>query len=249
MKNGQKRRIVGNVLFILIIFTLFCPVFAKAESLPSGMVIGDDKAFKVQADGKYLIEINDIMPGKQWETTINFLNVEKDTSYLVTFYSSQPDFIEGSINLAEAVQMRLVYDGKELYKGPLSGKSDTVNLQNKAQPLNLGVLVSGETKVLKVYFELDGNKYGNSEFFEKNVVENVWYFSAVKATLPSTGTDDSDEEQTFVDQIKELLRLPSTGEEWKNALLIMSLGLCCIVLFLLIIKHRYLQKKKNEIGK
>ncbi|MFD1899440.1 hypothetical protein GQR36_03540 [Enterococcus termitis] len=46
MKNGQKRRIVGNVLFILIIFTLFCPVFAKAESLPSGMVIGDDKALK-----------------------------------------------------------------------------------------------------------------------------------------------------------------------------------------------------------
>lgn len=238
-------KFIYSFLAILAIWGsgIICSEVATASTLPSGMVVGDDQGIQVQSDGAYLVDVRDVEPGKKWETKITAINLERDIPYHLTMYVSKPTLIQGNLDLSEAIQMRMVYDGKEVYNGPLSGKSSLINLQNKQAPLDLGVFESGQTRTLEVYFELDGEKYTNKDFVVKNVVENIWYFKAVKATktpgktLPSTGGN------SIVDQIKGLL--PSTGEEWSYALLFICIGLFLIVSSLLILKHRNQSRNKG----
>ncbi|MFD1902038.1 hypothetical protein GQR36_22125 [Enterococcus termitis] len=81
--------------------------------------------------------------------------------------SSKPTLIEGSLDLSKAIQMSLLFDGKEIYSGPLSGISKTVNLQDKTNPLDLGIFKGGDTHQLEAKFELDYQTYTNKDFFKK----------------------------------------------------------------------------------
>ena len=217
---------------------------AAASALPSGMVVGDDQGIQVQSDGSYLVDVRDVEPGKKWETKITAINLERDIPYRLTMYISEPTLVEGSLDLSEAIHMRLVYDGEEVYNGPLSGKSNLVNLQNQQAPLDLGVFESGQTRTLEAYFELDGEKYTNKDFVVKNIVENIWYFKAVKATnVPDTSTPNTGD-HSIIDDIKGVF--PSTGEEWRYALLFICIGLFLTVSALLILKYRDQHGKKKH---
>ncbi|MBO0471168.1 hypothetical protein JZO66_11485 [Enterococcus sp. DIV0242_7C1] len=245
MKNqhrGKGKLLIGLILIFSLLIA-FKPVEARGESaLPSGMVVGDDQGIKVNSDGKYLIDIRDVAPGKKWSTKITIINVEKDIPYQLTMTSSKPTLIEGNLDLSKAIQMSLFLDGKEVYQGPLSGVSKARNLQDKANPLNLGIYKGGDTHLLEAKFELDGKSYTNRDFFKKNVVENIWNFKAVKTELPDT--KGPDKPKNIIDTVKDRLSFPKTGEQWREALLFMCIGLFLILIVLLILKH-----KKNEQGK
>lgn len=243
-RNREEKWFLIVLILLIGLLSPFKPVEAKGESaLPSGMIVGDDQGIKVKSDGKYLIDIQDVAPGKQWSIKITILNVEKDIPYQLTMTSSKPTLIEGSLDLSKAIQMTLLFDGKEVYQGPLSGIGQTVNLQDQSKPLNLGIFKSGDTHLLEANFELDGKSYTNRDFFKKNIVENVWQFKAIKTVLPDTKEPDPDTPKTIIDRLKDMVSLPKTGEEWREAILFTCIGLFLILVILLVLKY-----KRNEKG-
>lgn len=234
-------------LFLLISLSLTLkPVEANSESnLPPGIVAGDDQGIKIQNDGHYLIDIRDVAPGKKWSTKITIINIEKDIPYLLTMSIGKPTMVKGTLDLSKAIQMTLIYENKEVYKGPLSGVNKTLNLQDQSTPLNLGIFKGGDTKMLEAHFELDGKSYTNRDFFEKNVVENSWHFKAVKTILPDT-SDPDQPEKTSSENLINKLRLPNTGEEWRNTLIFSCIGLFLLLISLLIGKHKKEEKKLHR---
>ncbi|MGX7264897.1 hypothetical protein [Enterococcus crotali] len=251
----RKHRMTGWFLmglFLLVSLSLVIkPVEVNSETnLPPGIVAGDDQGIKIQSDGQYLVDIRDVEPGKKWSTKITIINLEKDIPYHLTMSVSKPTLIRGTLDLAQAIEMTLRYDGKKVYQGPVSGVSQTLNLQDKATPLDLGTFKSGDTKTLEADFELDGKKYTNRDFFEKNIMENSWSFKAVKTTLPDTQGPDQPK-KPFLESITDKLKFPKTGEEWRNALLFSCIGLFLVLVSLLILKYKkqekqHRPKRKND---
>lgn len=237
------RNIVKIILLILVIGigTSQFSVFASYSKLPPSMVVGDDEGIKVTSDGDYLIDVRNVEPGKKWQKKITLINLEKGVAYRLSMHISKPTLIEGQLDLSKAIQMTLLYEGKEVYQGPLAGVTQSVNLQDELHPLDLGIFKSGDSRMLEARFELDGEKYTNSDFFTKNSVENSWHFKAIKAAVP-----DGKEIDKNVPTILGL-RLPQTGEEWSKALLYFCLGLLLLLVAILIINYQYNQRKtKNK---
>jgi hypothetical protein len=249
MKSRYRKLVKGIWIGLLILGGLSLvskPLEAKAEVLlPPGMIVGDDQGIKVKSDGSYLIDVRDVAPGKKWSTKITIINIEKDIPYQLTMTVSKPTLIKGSLDLSEAIQMTLIYEGREIYKGPLSGVSSTKNLQNTAAPLDLGIFKSGDSRMLEAAFELDGKTYTNRDFFTKNIVENVWQFKAVKTTLPNTKQPDDSDDMPLLSKIMDRLSLPKTGEQWREALLFSCIGMFLILIVLLILKYK-VGKKTNS---
>ncbi|MTD38396.1 hypothetical protein GIX45_07120 [Erwinia sp. CPCC 100877] len=250
MKRRCKKLVRGIWIGLFILGGLSLvskPLEAKAEALlPPGMIVGDDQGIKVKNDGNYLIDVRDVAPGKKWSTKITIINVEKDIPYRLTMTVSKPTLIKGNLDLSEAIKMTLIYEGQEIYKGPLSGVSKAKNLQDTAAPLDLGTFKSGDSRMLEATFELDGKKYTNRDFFTKNIVENLWQFKAVKTTLPDTKEPDQSEDGPLLSKILDRLSLPKTGEQWREALLFSCIGLFLILLILLIIKYKADKKADNS---
>lgn len=235
MARKYKKRVLLFELLILSLLLIagISPVRA-AESpiinqLPPGMVIGDDKGIDVKEDGKYLMEVNDVAPGKRWKTEVTMLNIEKDVPYALSMKIYPPE-VSGPIDFSKAISMKLTYAGKVVYDGPLSGVSGKVNLQKTY--LDLGILSSGDSKGLTVELEMDSS-YTENDFMVKSVTENIWEFRAVKTKKP-IGPD----KKPPIKKPGIIGLLPQTGEEWRNTLIGICLGLFFIMTILLIMKKR-----------
>ncbi|MTD38337.1 hypothetical protein GIX45_06825 [Erwinia sp. CPCC 100877] len=158
MKRKKWKYKIVYVLVVTIVFLILWPTAtatqAQSKELPQGIVIGDNQGILVKKDGKYLVEVNDVMPGKKWHTTISMINMEKDIPYKLTMLISAPRLITGSLDLSTAIQMKITYENKIVYEGPVSGISLTQNLQNTA--LELGTFKAGDSRAMEVDFSLSG---------------------------------------------------------------------------------------------
>lgn len=231
-----------NVLFLVLFFICalgLAPVISMAQELPPGMVIGDNKGLNATSKGEYHVNVTDVLPGKKWHTTISMVNMEKDSPYHLTMLIS-PATVSGSLDLSKAIHMTLTYKGTVVYDGPASGISETKNLQTT--PFDLGVFSAGDSRALEVDYSLSG-EYTNKDFVQKNVMDNVWTYYAVKTTKPSDSTEPSDPTSSG-GTTKPVGRFPSTGEQVKQGMIILCLGLFLVLIVLLIWK-----KKKNEGSK
>ncbi|GGD03004.1 hypothetical protein [Enterococcus wangshanyuanii] len=222
----MKKKYKLCLFFLVVLFFNICPVMSQAQELPSGMVVGDDKGISVRKDGRYLVQVNDVLPGKKWHTTISMMNMEKDIPYKLSMLISSPR-VTGILDLSEAIQMKITYQSKLVYEGPVSGITKERNLQNA--PLDLGVFKAGDSRAMEVDFWISG-EYTNKDFSKKNVMENDWIFYAVKAKASTNVPKDSNNSS------KILGLLPKTGEEWRQAILYTCLGLFFLLLILLVWK-------------
>lgn len=247
MRTACRGRRINRMLILALVISWFIPIYsvsaADTISLPPRMVVGDDQGVKVQTDGSYFVEVHDVEPGKKWSTKITLINLEKEIPYRLTLHVKAPKLVEGTLDLSQEIQMTLIYENQIIYEGPLSGISEKKNLQDTSEPIDLGLFKSGETRMLEAQFELDGKKYTNRDFFQKNVMENEWIFKAVKTGLPDTESPD-DPNLSIVDKIKRKLQLPQTGEEWENALLYFCLGLFLLLVGMLIIRYKQTNCRK-----
>lgn len=207
---------------------------ANTNTLPTGFLIGDEQGIKVERDGKYFIEVNDVMPGKKWTKKISLVNLEEKDKYSLTMAISNPR-TKGKIDLSQEIAMELIYDGKKVYEGPLMGINAEINLQKEI--LDLGVFTPGTSRSLIANFTVS-SKLTNQDFSEKNVVDIDWTFYAIKTTV-DTSTSDS---LTKPKVIKKGI-FPNTGEEVKRMLLFFCIGLYLILTAMLILKKRQDQKK------
>lgn len=246
-KTIQFKRLFLLVLLSCLAFLIpIRPVEAAAQAIPSGIVIGDDKGIKVEADGVYLMDIEGILPGNEYETTVSLLNVdEKGGAYDLYFWIDPPTQIEGSINFAEAMTMKLMLDDKEIFDGKVSGIG---NLDLQKEELLLGNLKPGDTKALKVQMKMSKD-YTSKDYEFKSITENVWHFRAIRKDSPTEPEepDGPDEPGGSTDGGKKpLIKFPQTGEGWRDTLLYSCIGLFLIVIILLIFKAKSDQKKREQ---
>lgn len=209
-------------IFFLGILGLLYPLQTEAEELPPGMVIGDSEGVNATKNGEYHVRVNDVLPGKTWHTTISMVNMEKDVPYHLTMLIS-PAVVSGSLDLSQAIQMTLTYEGKIIYEGPASGVSESLNLQTT--PLNLGTFRAGDSRALEVTYSLSG-MYTKQDFVQKNSMDNVWTYYAVKMSEGTT---------------KPFGRFPSTGEI-KQGMIVLCVGLFMVLIALLVWRKKQDQR-------
>ncbi|WP_207696421.1 hypothetical protein DOK67_0000799 [Enterococcus sp. DIV0212c] len=235
MAHNKWSKIFYLFLFGLLVIGVH-PVQTHAQELPPGMVVGDENGIMAKENGEYLMEVTDVMPGKQWHTTISMVNMEKGIPYQLNMLIS-PAQVSGNLDLSNAIQMTLTYQSKVVYKGPISGVSDSINLQQK--PLDLGVFQAGDSRALEVDFSLSG-QYTNQDFVVKNVMDNVWSFYAISTTAPTT-------ESTIESVIKKPFgKFPSTGEAIRQGMIFLCLGLFLILIVLLVWKSKRSKIEKDK---
>ena len=217
-----------TTIFLIICILFINPVSSFANSLPSGFLIGDEQGIKVEKNGKYFIEVNDVMPGKKWTKKISLVNLEDKDNYSLTMDISEPK-TKGKIDLSKEIDMELIYDGKTLYKGPLLGTNDQMDLQNEL--LDLGSFEPGTSRTLIANFSVSP-ELTETDFSVKNMVEIDWTFYAIKTKNEVPGQSTS-KKGVF----------PNTGEEIKRMLLFFCIGLYFILTAVLIFKKQHDQKK------
>ncbi|MEI5994849.1 LPXTG cell wall anchor domain-containing protein [Candidatus Enterococcus mansonii] len=226
------------IVGLAFIGTSSCFVYgAEGEPLPPGIVIGDDKGIQVQSDGNYLVEINNVLPGKKWTIDVNLMSVDKGTPYDLSIRLLKPT-VEGPIDFSKAIRMTMDYNGKKIYDGPASGISKELNLQESTY--SLGTFRSGDSRRLHVTFEMDST-YTKDDFQVKSVMENIWAFRAVKNHEPESIKTSETKKQ--VEWKKPTTLFPRTGEEWRNVLIYTCLGLFVMLMALLIAKKKYEEQK------
>lgn len=219
-------------------FILFIqPVKVFGQELPPGMVVGDENGIHANKNGEYLVKVTDVMPGQEWHKSISLLNMEKDVPYQLTMLISPPE-VSGSLDLSEAIKMKLTYQNKVIYDGPASGISKDVNLQNK--PLDLGMFHSGDSRALLVDYSISG-EYTNQDFEVRNKMSNVWTFYAVKSKDPVKPKPDTKKPT----RIKSIGRLPLTGETIRKAMIILCIGMLIVLIALLIWKKNRVNVNGN----
>lgn len=227
-----------GILFIIWIVLFGHSGRVFAQELPQGMVIGDDKGITAQPNGDYFVNVTDVLPGKQWHTTISIVNMEKDVPYQLTMLVS-PAEVSGSLDLSKAIQMTLTYEGKVVYQGPASGISETQSLQST--PLNLGTFSAGDSRALEVDYSLSG-EYTKQDFVQKNSMDNVWTFYAVKTSEPVPIQSSDNTTQS----VKPTGRFPSTGEAVKQGLIFACVGLFLVMIVLLLWKAKQTENKSDN---
>lgn len=236
------------MLFLLALFFFalypYSSTSAANHVLSEGMVIGDDQGIHVKANGEYLMDLRDILPGETYDVTISMMNVdEKGAPYELFFWVDPAIQIEGPIHFDQALSMTIDYDGKPLYNGIVAG-TGTPNLQEKE--ISLGTFKAGESRAMKVHMKMDSS-YTNEDFIQKSVTENVWHFRAIRKdepTNPSTTEPPTSSGEEPDGGKKPVIKFPQTGEEWRDTLLYLSIGILLIV-GVILFWHRKRQQDKE----
>lgn len=230
MKQTIKKKLHSLALIIIVLCSFSLSV--SAEKLPDGVMIGDESGLDANRNGEYLVHLTNVMPGKKWEKTISMMNMEKNSTFALSMQISPP-VVSGPLDLSKEIHMTLEYDGKQIYDGPASGISSNEDLQ--AERFQLGTFNSGDSRALKVTYEMSG-EYTNEDFAEKSIMDNVWTFYAIKAQDSSTNTPKKNTSGI----------LPQTGDIQKSMILI-CLALFVILIILFVWKSRNDSKQKiNE---
>lgn len=250
----QKEKLLGKkaigIFFFCLLGFLWLMIgsgtVAKAEILlPPAIVVGDSEGIKVGEDGKYLMDLRDILPGESFEATISFLNVdEKEQPYELFFGIKPPVQIQGPINFGEAMTMSIEYEGKEIYNGKVSGIG---NLDLQKEEYSLGVFNPGDSKSMKVSMKM-GSEYTNKDYATKSITENVWQFRAIRNGdgTGGSGTEKPGGGATDGGSSKPTIHFPQTGEEWRDALIYSVVGMFFLVVVILLWHHRRQQKKAEK---
>lgn len=239
--------VMKRVMSFCFALFFFLPggVFAKEYNFPTGMLIGDEKGISVSRDGRYFIVVEDIRPGDRIHKTLVIRNNEPGTSFQLTM-SSLPIRSEGPEDLLEKIQMRLMLDGMEIYRGRLRG-DQTPNITET--PLSLGNYPYDTVKTMEILLIVDEDL---KIMYEASVAEIQWEFVANKIEIPATnaptdpkrpsGTSQSDGWQTPGEY-----HSPKTGiyVNFTALLCVFLLAITALVLLLRLRKQRHIAQQKG----
>lgn len=207
----------------LISFLGFYPSVHGAEGLPEGVIIGDDSGLKVGEDGKYFIEHTDIRPGLVFEKKISISNYSQTPGVFRLQLEMKRDKTSGEIDLMEAIQVTLKQDGKSIYTGDLTG--------NGKQVIDLGNFKTGQQGTLDATFTVR-DIFPKEQWRKKNSADFHWIFYGTN----ETESTNSKPKKVLV--LPLIGKLPQTGEDMRNVLMGIIIGLLLIILVLVIRKKR-----------
>jgi len=228
---SNKLKIKSFITFLGIACALFLGNSSSlAAVLPYGTIITDDKGITVSSNGNYLIDISNALPGETYEKEFVIRTAEKVDPYELSLRVNK-ESSSGVIDWNEHVKMTLVLGDKVIYQGKILGDKD---YDLKQEGIIIGNFKYGTEERLLAKFEID-KALTNEDFSEKNILEYQWTFIATRNGVPIT--DNSKPK-------KDILKLPQTGEEWREFIYRSIAGILLILLTILIWKNR----RKNTHG-
>ena len=231
MKNLIKS-FLFTMVFLLIIYK---PGVASTFATPNIELEGNaDGIVFIQGNEPFLWSDN-ILPGDKLERNILLNNKHKD-SYKIFMRAERINKKE-SYDLLEKIELKVIYDGKCIYDGFISGQN---GLENN---IYLGEVKPGEFKKLEAFAEFPGKEAGNEYKNKKAQVD--WIFTAIKDSYKkqesSRYIDNRKEDNiiNIIDKIDKKMIIPYTGDVGIG----IYLALIIISFLLLVILNN--KKEKN----
>ncbi|MBP1042786.1 LPXTG cell wall anchor domain-containing protein [Vagococcus sp. BWB3-3] len=229
MMHKKVLRIIQWMIVLASIMTAFSEYQAVGETLPVGVVIGDDTGLYATSEGEYFVDLPSVLPGEQYEKTITIRSLDIENPFELGLLV-EPISQTGALDFSEFVTMSLTLNEQLLYQGPLLGDG---SFDWRVTPLLIGTCEYGKDQILKVDFMVS-KELSVKDYSEESELKYKWTFIGTKR--PTT-TDVSKEKPTPKDQDGHGL-LPKTGEEVKNAMYKALIGLLLILIVLLLWKKR-----------
>lgn len=153
MKKGKIG--AGLLLFVLLLSTVI-PVYADAkvkklyfEQQNGTMVWNADKG----SNGNWFMSFTNMVPGESYQDSLVIENGSSKT-YELYFQIVPLEQAELKDELLEKIQMTIMQDGKQIYKGNATGEPGTKDLQNIVP---LGTYTPAKESTLVVDLTLDGD--------------------------------------------------------------------------------------------
>mgnify|MGYP005984464199 CR=1 FL=1 len=174
----------GQLLFWLMIGTvgLLClGTHANAQRtnpLPPGLVIADQEGLQIDDDGRYWIDLLDVLPGARYQKEITIRNADLADGFALRLVVRDGEK-EGGFDFYQAVHLELFLEEQLIYSGGILGRDDFDWTQ---EPLELGSYYSGDSKVLTARFQID--TYLERKAFETES-EQLFYWQFLADRLPS----------------------------------------------------------------
>lgn len=231
---SQKfRNSINIIILFLLINIYFFSSSSLAAALPYGSIITDNKGLTLESDGKYLVDIENALPGETYKKEFMIRSSEKIDPYDLSLRVKKVES-HGNIDWNDHVLLTLTLDGKQIYQGKLlgDGKKDW-----SKEDLLLGKFEYGTERKLVAKFEID-KTLTNEDFSKVNTLLYNWQFIATRKGVPIEDSKKKD---------APFLRLPQTGEEWREFIYQAIAGILLILLAILIWKNRRKNhEKENE---
>jgi len=178
----HMKKLILSVLLIAAVFS-GTAVSAAATDFPPGMLIGDQNGIKVDVNGAYFIDAEDLQAGDVITKRLTILNTES-YGYDISM-TAEPQDETGPLKLLDEVHLNLKLDGAVIYDGRVRG-DDGINMIRNA--LQLGNYQSGQQRVLDITMTVDPQM--KTYYWTASEALFKWNFYAerhVKTKGPITG--------------------------------------------------------------
>ncbi|MBO0472380.1 hypothetical protein IGL98_002846 [Enterococcus sp. DIV0840] len=242
MQQYQVRKrllllVLYSLLSVYITFTNGTLLAIASQTLPPGVVIGDETGISASSEGEYYVDLPNVLPGESYEKTITIRGMDVKEPFELGILVT-PDSTKGVIDFDKLITLTLSIDGKKLYQGPLLGNGE---FDWKVQPLIIGTCEYGKDQILTAVFEVDKD-LTLADYKEESQLLYHWTFVATKNQPKTSDTNDSSTVSSDKSESKGIF--PMTGEEIKNLIYKTLAGLLLILIAILLWK-----KRKEEQGK
>ncbi|WP_430602370.1 hypothetical protein IGJ02_002708 [Enterococcus sp. DIV0724b] len=239
-QQSMRKRILVLVLYsfssIFFTFTNAKLVAVASQTLPPGVVIGDETGISATSEGEYYVDLPNVLPGESYEKTITIRSMDVKEPFELGLLAT-PESTKGVIDFNKQVKLTLSLDGKKLYQGPLLGNEE---FDWTVQPLIIGVCEYGKDQILTAMFEVDKD-LTLADYKEESQLLYHWTFIATK-NQPKT----IDSSTSAPDKPKSKGMFPMTGEEVKNLIYKTLTGLLLVLITILLWKKRKEEQSKVD---
>lgn len=235
-QSNRKHRLfllLCGLFSLYITFTSGTLLAVARQTLPPGVVIGDETGISASSEGEYYVDLPNVLPGESYEKTITIRSLDVQEPFELGILVT-PESTKGVIDFDKQIILTLSLDGKQLYQGPLLGNGE---FDWTVQPLIIGTCEYGKDQILTATFEVDKD-LTLADYKEESQLLYHWTFVATKNQPETSETTNSPGK----DKPKGMF--PMTGEEIKNLLYKTLAGLLLMLIAILLWK-----KRKDEQNK
>lgn len=238
-----QKRLLLLVLYILlsvfITFTSGTLLAIASQTLPPGVVIGDETGISASSEGEYYVDLPNVLPGESYEKTITIRSLDVKEPFELGILVT-PDNKKGVIDFDKSITLTLSIDGKKIYQGPLLGNGE---FDWTVQPLIVGTCEYGKDQILTAVFEVDKD-LNQADYKEESQLLYHWTFVATKNQPKTSETKDSSTDRPSKPASKGMF--PMTGEEIKNLIYKTLAGLLLMLIAILLWKKRKEEQENVE---
>lgn len=242
-QRSMRKRLLFLVLYsfscIFITFTSGTLLAVASQTLPPGVVIGDETGISASSEGEYYVDLPNVLPGESYEKTITIRSMDVKEPFELGIVVT-PDSSKGVIDFNKQIKLTLSLDEKNIYQGPLLGNGE---FDWTVQPLILGVCEYGKDQILTAVFEVDKD-LTLADYKEDSQLLYHWTFVATK-NQPKP-IDSKDSSSPLPTKVKPKGMFPMTGEEIKNLIYKTLAGLLLVLIAILLWKKRKEEQAKVD---